>query len=195
MQSKNPEAVKAKKGRIMLLSKSVVCNSIELQFLKEQEAKGLLSNLIRIKIPILSDLPILKAILYKYKINAVIKKFLLARDKFMLEMHLRQPGFTYCASGPFPKNKERIKIFKEKGDSRHIYQKKLDKACFQHITYGDFKDLNRRTAADKVLHDKAFNIAKNPKYDGHQCGLASVVYKFFDKKHLMELIRLQGQRP
>ena len=52
----------------------------------------------------------------------------------MLEMHLRQPGFTYCASGPFPKNKERIKIFKEKGDSRHICQKKLDKACFQDMT-------------------------------------------------------------
>ena len=50
------------------------------------------------------------------------------------------------------------------------------------MAYGDFKDLNRRTVADKVLHDKAFNIAKDPKYDGYQCGLASMVYKFFDKK-------------
>ena len=48
--------------------------------------------------------------------------------------------------------------------------------------YGDFKDLARRTASDKVLRDKAFNIAKNPKYDGYQRGLASMVYKFFDKK-------------
>ena len=51
------------------------------------------------------------------------------------------------------------------------------------MAYGDFKDLNRRTAADKVLRDKAFNIAKNPKYDGYQRGLASMVYKFFDKKN------------
>ena len=50
------------------------------------------------------------------------------------------------------------------------------------MAYEDFKDLNRRTAADKVLHDKAFHIAKNPKYDGYERGLASMVYKFFDKK-------------
>ena len=61
--------------------------------------------------------------------------------------------------------------------------KQIDKACFQHdVAYGDFKDLNRRTAADKVLRDKAFNIAKNSKYDGYQRGLASMVYKFFNKK-------------
>ena len=50
------------------------------------------------------------------------------------------------------------------------------------MAYGDFKDLKRRTASDKVLRDKAFNIAKNPKYDGYQRVLASMVYKFFDKK-------------
>ena len=101
----------------------------------------------------------------------------------MPEKHLRQPGFAYSACGPFTKNKERIQTFKETGDSQYIYQKELDKACFQHdMTYGDFKDLTRRTVTDKVLHDKAFNIAKNPKYDGYQCGLASMVYKFFDKK-------------
>ena len=50
------------------------------------------------------------------------------------------------------------------------------------MAYGDFKDLERRTASDKVLRDKAFNIAKNPKYDGYQRGLASMVYKVFDKK-------------
>ena len=115
--------------------------------------------------------------------NEIVNKFLLAGDKFMLEMHLRQPGFAYSACGPFTKNKEGIKKIKETGDSRYIYQNELDKACFQHdIAYGDFKDLNRRTFADKVLRDKAFNIAKDPKYDGHQRGLASMVYKFFDKK-------------
>ena len=50
------------------------------------------------------------------------------------------------------------------------------------MAYVDFKDLKRRTVSDKILRDKAFNIAKNPKYDGYQRGLASMVYKFFDKK-------------
>ena len=93
----------------------------------------------------------------------------------MPEKHLRQPGFIYSACGPFTKNKERIHKFKETGDSRYIYQNKLDKVCFQHdMTYEDFKDLTRRTASDKFLRDKAFNIAKNTKYEGHQRGLASV---------------------
>ena len=115
--------------------------------------------------------------------NDKINKFLSAGDKFTPEMHLRQPGFTYSACGPFTKSKERIQKFKQVGDSRYIYKNELDKACFQHdMAYGDFKVLKKRTAADKVLRDKAFNIAKNPKYDGYQRGLASMVYKYFDKK-------------
>ena len=74
-------------------------------------------------------------------------------------MHLRQPGFTYSACGPFTKNKERMGNFIETGDSRYIYQNKLDTACFQHdMAYGDFKDL---TAADKVLCDKALLKIQN----------------------------------
>ena len=108
--------------------------------------------------------------------NAIVNKFLLARDKFMPEMHLKQPGFTYTDCGQLNKNKERITKVKKTGDSRYIYQNELDKACFQHdMAYGDFKDLNRRTAADKVLRDKAFNIPKSPKYDGYQLGLVSIV--------------------
>ena len=84
----------------------------------------------------------------------------------MSGLHLRQPQCTYSACGPFTKNKERIQKFKETGDSRYIYRNELDKACFQHgMAYGDFKDLAKRTAADKGLR-----------------GLASMVYKFFDKK-------------
>ena len=64
-------------------------------------------------------------------------------------MHLRQPGFTYRACGPYTINEEKIKKIKETRDSRHIYQNELE-----------------RIVADEVLHDKAFNIAKNPKYDG-----------------------------
>ena len=112
--------------------------------------------------------------------NDIINKFLLAGDKFMPEIHLRQPGFTYSACGPFTKSKEIIQKFKQTGDSRYIYKNELDKACFQHdMAYVDSKDLKKRTAADKVSRDKAFNIAKDPKYDGSQRGLASMVYKFF----------------
>ena len=115
--------------------------------------------------------------------NEIVDKSLLAGDKFMPEMHLKQPGFTYSSCGPLTKNKERIQKFKEAGDTSYIYKNELEKTCLQHdMTYGDFKDLKRRTASDKVLRDKAFNIAKNPKYDGYQRELASMVYKFFDKK-------------
>ena len=115
--------------------------------------------------------------------DKIINKFLLAGDKFLPEMHLRQVGFTYGACGSFTKNKEKIQKFKEIGDSRYIYQNELNKACFQHdIAFGDFKDLNRRTSADKVLRNKVFYIAKNQKYDGYQRGLASVVYKVFDNE-------------
>ena len=112
--------------------------------------------------------------------NDIINKFLLAEDKFMPEMHLRQP---VDACGPFSKNKERIQKFKQTGDSRYFYRDELDKACLQHdMVYSDFKDLAKRTAPDKVLRDKTFNIAKDLKYDGYQKGLAFMVYKFFDKK-------------
>ena len=115
--------------------------------------------------------------------NDINSKFFLAGDKFMSEMHFRQPGITYNACGPFTKSKERMQKFKQTGDSRYIYKNELDKACFQHdMAYGDFKDLTKRTAADKFFKNEAFNIAKDPKYDGYQRGLASMVYKFFDKK-------------
>ena len=101
----------------------------------------------------------------------------------MPEMHLRQPQFVYSTCGPFTKNEQRIQKFKETGYTSYIYKNKLDKACFQHdMAYGDFKDLSKRTAADKVLRDKAFKIASDRKYDGYQRGLASMVYNFFDKK-------------
>ena len=86
----------------------------------------------------------------------VVNKFLLAGNKFMPKMHLRQPGFTYRACGPF--------------------------TFEQDMAYGDFNYSARRTASDKILRDKAFNIAKNQKWDGYQRGIASMVYKCFDKK-------------
>ena len=120
--------------------------------------------------------------------NNVINKFLLAGDKFMPEMHLRQPQFVYSACGPFTRHKERIKKFKQTGDTRYIYRNELDKACFQYDSaYADYKDLINRTEADKVLRVKAYDIASNPEYDSYQTGLASMVYKFFDKKSTAEL--------
>ena len=117
--------------------------------------------------------------------NEIVSKFLLAGNKFMPEMHLRMPRFTYNACEPFTKNKEIIQKFKETGNSLYIYQDELDKACFQHDMHrGDFKDLTRRKASDEILRDKAFNIAENPKYDGYLRGRASMVYKLFDKKNI-----------
>ena len=76
------------------------------------------------------------------------------------------------------------KKYKETGDSGYIYQNELDKPCFRHdMAYRDFKGLNRRAAADKVLCDKTCDIAKNPRYDGYQRGHASMVYKCFDKRN------------
>ena len=96
----------------------------------------------------------------------IINTFLLAGDKFVPEMHLRQPQFTYSACGPFTKHKQRIQKFKKTGDTNYIYKNELDKTCFAH----------------EILKNKAFNIAKDRKYDEYQEGLASMVYKFFDKK-------------
>ena len=101
----------------------------------------------------------------------------------MPEIHLRQPQFTYSACGPFTKHKQRIQKFKETGGTNYIYKNELDKACFIHdAAHSDSKDLTKRTVADKIFKNKAFDIAKDPKYDGYQRGLASMVYKLFDKK-------------
>ena len=92
--------------------------------------------------------------------------------------------FYLLSCGPFTKNEERIQEFKETGDSQYVYQNELNNSCSQHdIANGDFKDLTRRKASDKTLHDKAFNIVKNAKYNGYQCRIALMVYKFFDKKN------------
>ena len=128
--------------------------------------------------------------------NNVINKFLLAGDKFVPEMHLRQPQFVYSACGPFTRHKERIKKFKQTGDARYIYRNELDKACFQHDSaYADHKDLINRTKSDKVLRDKSYDIASNPEYHGYQRGLTSMVYKFFDKKSMGSGIAKDTTKP
>ena len=78
--------------------------------------------------------------------DEIVNKFLLVGDKFMPEMHLKQPGFTYRACGSLSKNKERIEKFKQTGNTDFIWKNDLDKACFQHdMTYGKSKDLAKRS--------------------------------------------------
>ena len=105
----------------MILSKCAIYGSKKSRFFKNQEAKGLLNNL-GVRTP-LSKVPILVIFCFKLvriKMNEVSNKFLLAGDKFMPEMHLKQSGFTYSACGSFTKNKERIQKFKETGDANYI---------------------------------------------------------------------------
>ena len=85
-----------------------------------------------------------------YKMNEIVNKFLLVGDKFMPEMHLKQPGFTYSAYGPFTRNKERIEKFMQTGNTDFMYRNELDKSCFQDdMAYGKSKDLAERTNQTK----------------------------------------------
>ena len=114
--------------------------------------------------------------------NKIINKFLLTEDKFMIELHLKQPRVTYSVCRSFTKHRERIKKFRETGNLEHLYRNELDKACFAHDTaYSDSKDLAKRAISDKVLKGRAYEIARNRKYDKYQRALASMDYKFFDK--------------
>ena len=100
----------------------------------------------------------------------------------MPERHLKQLGFNYSACGPFTKNKERTHKFMQIETTNYIYRKDLNKPCFHRdMAIGWYKDFTKRTESDKVLKDKAFRIACNPKYDGYERRLASMVYIFFDK--------------
>ena len=112
--------------------------------------------------------------------NIIINKFLLTGDKFMPEFHLKQPTFTYSACRPFTKLRERIKKFGETGNLKHLYRNELNKACFAHdAAFSGSKDLTKRTISDKVLKDRAYEIAKSRNYDRYQTELAGMVYKFF----------------
>ena len=115
--------------------------------------------------------------------NNIINKFLLAGDKFMPEMHLRQPQFVYSACGLFTRHKERIKEFKRTGDTCLLCRNELDKSFFKHnAAYAKYKVVENRLISDQKLRNSAYDIASNPKYAGYQRGLASMVYKFFDSK-------------
>ena len=120
-----------------------------------------------------------------YKINNIIDKFLLTADKFITETHLKDLKLgTYSACGPFPRPKDRISKFIQTGDTNYIYKNEVNKTCFAHdAAYSDLKDIKNRTAADEILRDKAYEIAKDPKHYDSQRGRASIIYKFCDKKN------------
>ena len=104
-------------------------------------------------------------------------------------MHLKQPQFTYSACRPFIKYRERIQKFGETGNLKHLYRNELDKACFVHdAAYSESKNLAKRNISYNILKHRAYEIAKNCGYDGYQRALASIVYKFFDKKQNRERV-------
>ena len=115
--------------------------------------------------------------------NKIIHKLLFTGDKFMSELHLKEPRFTYSSCRPFTEHREKVQRFRETDNLKYLYRNKLDKACFAHDAgYSDSKDVAKRTISDKILNDKTYEIARNCNYNGYQNVLASMVYKFFDKK-------------
>ena len=186
-KSINPKVSGTSNGGTMILSKCTICGSKKSKFIKKQEAKGLLSSL-GIRTP-LSKIPLLGDVLFElglYKINYIINK---STSSYWLEINLclkwilDNQGLSIVLVDHLQKIKKEYKSLNKLEIQDIFYKNELDKACFEHdMAYGDFKDLKRITADDEVLRDKAFNIAKTPKYDRYQRGLASMVYKFFDKK-------------
>ena len=121
--NENSSIRKIKQNTLMLLSNCAVCGKKKLTFIKNEE----LSN-------------------EQFKKNKIINKFLLTEDKFIPELHLKQPGFNYSACGPFTKHRDRIQKFRQTGYLKYLYRNKLDKAGFAHDTaYSDSKDLAKRT--------------------------------------------------
>ena len=182
--SKNPRVAKRNRGKLLILSKDPACRTNKLRFIKEKGANVLLSSLWT-KTPLKKNSSSWFFLIWRYKMNEIVNNLLLWGNKFMREIYLRQPGFTCSTCGLFTKNEERIQKFNETENSWYIYQSKLDKASFQHgMVYGDFSGLPRITAYDKLSRDKAFNIAKNPKYDGIrevllQCFTYFLIQKWF----------------
>ena len=116
--------------------------------------------------------------------NDVINKFLLMGDKLIPELHHWDPKVKkYSACGPFTNNQERINQLMKDGRLSHLYKNELDKACCQYdAAYNKYKDLKNRTQSDIFLKNKAYQIAVDPKVDGFQRGLASMVYKYFNER-------------
>ena len=118
----NPRVSSTSNGRTIVLAKCAICGSKKSRFIENEEAKGLLYNL-GVRTPLSTNIGwyfVLNVHAKLYiRMNEIVNKFLLSGDKCIPEMHLKQPGFTYSVCGPFTKNKERIKKFKEMGDTSY----------------------------------------------------------------------------
>ena len=114
----------------------------------------------------------------------IIIKFLLIGDKFFPEMHLWDPKVKkYSACGPFTRRQKRTDMFIKDGRLSHILKNRLDAACFQHDSaHAKYEDRLNRKQSDIVLKNKALKIATDPRVNGYQRGLASMVYKFFNER-------------
>ena len=101
----------------------------------------------------------------------------------MPQPHSKQTGFIYSVSRPFTKHHDKIQEFRETGNLKHLYRYELDKAYFAHdAAYFESKDLAKKTISVKILKNRAYELARNRKYDEYQRALASTVYKFVHKK-------------
>ena len=104
-------------------------------------------------------------------------------DRCLPEFHLKQPEFTHSAYWPFTKHHKRIQKCRETGNLKYLRRNEWGKACFTHdASHSGSNDLAKRTISDDIFKDRAYEIARNRKYDGYQRALASMVYRFFDKK-------------
>ena len=161
-ESKKSSVRWIKKDRITFLSNCVVCGRKKLNFIKNKKFHNF------------NDL---------FKLDKVIKNFLLNGDKFIPELDLKQTRCTYSASGPFIKQWGGIQKFRETCNLKHLYRNELDEVCFYpEAAYSDIKNLAKRTISDNILKDRGYEIVRNHKYDGYQRALASMIYKFLDKE-------------
>ena len=137
--NENSSFRKTKQNSLTLLSNCAICSKKKLAFIQNQELNNVSTD--------------------QFKMNKIINKRLLTGDKCMSQWLLKQPEFTYSVCGPFPKHRERIQKFNETGNLKHLYRNKLDKACFTHDA--DSKDLVKSTISDKILKNRAYEIARN----------------------------------
>ena len=136
----DPKVIKTKNNKRVIISRCSICNNKKSIFILQ--GSGLFDSLALNTAQNRMKNALWNAFNKIINMNNVISKFLLAGDKFLPEMHSRQPQFVYSACGPFTRHKERIKKFKRTCDTRYIYRNELDKACFQHDSaYADHKDL------------------------------------------------------
>ena len=128
-KGKNPKVVRTNKVRIMFSSKCAVCDSKNVRFIKVQGTCGLLTSS-ETKTPLSKIHVSGNNLFYTYKTKEIVNNFLLAEDRFMPVIHLKQSGLTYSAFGTFTKIRYRIQKIKKARDSRYIYENEQDKACY-----------------------------------------------------------------